>query len=287
MPVPPWLAARAGAFTGTSHLYFAPPAIEQSCDSVLRVLPRVHGQLVELSYSWSRKGRPAEGLLVLHFSAERTRGSWTDSWHLADELMHCDGEPSVEGCVSVRGTYAVSPGPDWGWRIALTAVGEHDLRLEMFNIEPDGNEALAVQCDYARSSVPAGTLDLGAFSVSLAVSDLAASRDFYSALGFEVIGGDSGQGWLILRNGTTTLGLFHGMFEHNLLTFNPGWAADATALSRFTDVRAIQQALREADVEIATATDPEARGPASIVVVDPDGNPVLIDQHVPAPDPEG
>jgi catechol 2,3-dioxygenase-like lactoylglutathione lyase family enzyme len=124
-----------------------------------------------------------------------------------------------------------------------------------------------------------GTMDLGAFSVSLAVADLGASRSFYEKLGFEVAGGEATQNWLILRNGTTTIGLFQGMFEQNILTFNPGWDAHAQELDEFTDVREIQRRLVELGLELEIEADESTEGPASLVVVDPDGNPVLIDQH--------
>ena len=123
-------------------------------------------------------------------------------------------------------------------------------------------------------------MQLGAFSVSLAVSDIAASRDFYTRLGFEVVGGDESQNWLILRNGGTTLGLFQGMFDKNALTFNPGWDAQANPLESFTDVREIQRALKAAGIALIEEADPTSTGPAHITLVDPDGNPVLIDQHV-------
>ncbi len=125
-------------------------------------------------------------------------------------------------------------------------------------------------------------MELGAFSVSLAVKDLAASRAFYEKLGFEATGGDPAQNWLILRNGTTTIGLFQGMFEKNILTFNPGWNQRAEAIDSFTDVRDLERMLRERGIEpvqSAAAGD----GPAHVVLEDPDGNPVLIDQHVNAP----
>lgn len=122
-------------------------------------------------------------------------------------------------------------------------------------------------------------MELGAFSVSLAVKDLEASRAFYEALGFEQVMGERAQNWLILRNGTTTIGLFQGMFEKNILTFNPGWNQQAEALDSFTDVRDLERMLRErgiVPVQSAAAGD----GPAHVVLEDPDGNPVLIDQHV-------
>lgn len=122
-------------------------------------------------------------------------------------------------------------------------------------------------------------LSLGNFSVSLAVKDLAASRAFYQKLGFDVRGGN-GRSWAILQNGTTTIGLFQGAFERNLLTFNPGWDAACNQLPEFTDVREIQRRLRAAGIEPVTAADESTTGPASFLVVDPDGNQILIDQHV-------
>lgn len=123
-------------------------------------------------------------------------------------------------------------------------------------------------------------MELGAFSISLAVKDLGVSRAFYSQLGFEVIGGNAEENWLILRNDNHTIGLFQGMFKKNMLTFNPGWDSNATQLDTFTDVREIQQQLKACGVELQSEADESTTGPASIVVVDPDGNPVLIDQHV-------
>jgi catechol 2,3-dioxygenase-like lactoylglutathione lyase family enzyme len=122
-------------------------------------------------------------------------------------------------------------------------------------------------------------MDLGNFSVSLTVKDLAVSRAFYEALGFEPIGGD-GQHYQILRNGAATIGLFQGMFERNMFTFNPGWDADGNTLATFTDVRDLQRRLREQGIEPVSAADETTTGPASFIVVDPDGNPVLFDQHV-------
>ena len=123
-------------------------------------------------------------------------------------------------------------------------------------------------------------MQLGAFSVSLSVKDIEASRDFYKKLGFEEFGGDVSQNWLILKNGDHVIGLFQGMFERNMLTFNPGWDQNAQKLSGFTDVRQIQRQLKEQGVELQTEADETSTGPASIVVVDPDGNPILLDQHV-------
>ena len=122
-------------------------------------------------------------------------------------------------------------------------------------------------------------MQLGAFSLSLAVKDIAASAAFYEKLGFTKSGGDAEQNWLILRNGQTVIGLFQGMFDRNSLTFNPGWNQDAQQLGSFTDVRDLQRQLKEEGVPfLAEAGD--GTGPASFVLVDPDGNPVIVDQHV-------
>ncbi len=123
-------------------------------------------------------------------------------------------------------------------------------------------------------------MPLGAFSVSLAVKDLAASRAFYEKLGFEAVFGEPDQGWQIMRSGTTTIGLFQGMFERNILTFNPGWDAGNQPLDEFTDVRELQRRLEAAGVDLESRADESTTGPASFTVVDPDGNPVLVDQHV-------
>ena len=123
-------------------------------------------------------------------------------------------------------------------------------------------------------------MELGAFSISLAVKDIDASKAFYQKLGFKVVGGDASQNWLILRNSDHTIGLFQGMFEKNTLTFNPGWDSNATAVDSFTDIRDLQRQLKAQGVELATQADETTTGPASFVVIDPDGNPVLIDQHV-------
>lgn len=126
-------------------------------------------------------------------------------------------------------------------------------------------------------------MQLGCFSVSLAVKDLAVSRAFYEKLGFTVFAGDPAMNYLIMQNGTTNIGLFQGMFEQNILTFNPGWTQTAESLDDFTDVRDIQAALKNAGATFASEADPASDGPASFVVMDPDGNPVLVDQHVPKP----
>jgi len=123
-------------------------------------------------------------------------------------------------------------------------------------------------------------MELGAFSVSLAVQDIEASRQFYEKLGFEVFGGDASQNWLILKNGDHVIGLFQGMFESNILTFNPGWDSNAEKLATFTDVRELQRKLKEQGMEFVQEADEDSTGPASFVVVDPDGNTILFDQHV-------
>lgn len=124
---------------------------------------------------------------------------------------------------------------------------------------------------------------LGNFSVSLAVKDIAASRSFYETLGFRVIGGDQAQNWLILQNETSTIGLFQGMFPKNLLTFNPGWDRSSNTLPDFDDVRDIQRMLRERGLELTATVDESTEGPGSLMLLDPDGNPILVDQHVPSP----
>jgi catechol 2,3-dioxygenase-like lactoylglutathione lyase family enzyme len=131
------------------------------------------------------------------------------------------------------------------------------------------------------------SMELGVFSISLAVKNLAASRSFYEKLGFEQIGGDEAQNYLIMQNGDNTVGLFHGMFEDNILTFNPGWNSKQETLDDFTDVRDLQAALESRGVQLTTRTDETGAGPASIVAIDPDGNPILIDQHVPRPGESG
>jgi len=126
-------------------------------------------------------------------------------------------------------------------------------------------------------------LQLGAFSVSLAVADLQASKAFYEKLDFKPVGGDSAQNWLVLQNGTTTIGLFQGMFPKNMLTFNPGWSSSKEALKQFQDVRELQSKLKARGITPVAEADESSVGVAHFVVVDPDGNPILFDQHVPKP----
>jgi lactoylglutathione lyase len=127
-------------------------------------------------------------------------------------------------------------------------------------------------------------MELGAFSVSLAVRNLEASRAFYEKLGFRKIGGDASQNWLILQNESGTIGLFQGMFDRNILTFNPGWNRSGEPLDEFEDVRDIQRRLKKRGLELSTEADESTAGPASLMLEDPDGNPILIDQHVPSPE---
>lgn len=123
-------------------------------------------------------------------------------------------------------------------------------------------------------------MELGAFSISLAVKDIETSRAFYEKLGFKNLGGDASQGWLILKNGEHVIGLFQGMFEKNILTFNPGWNQAAEKLDSFTDVRELQRQLKAHGVAFETEADETTTGPAHFVIIDPDGNPILVDQHV-------
>jgi len=123
-------------------------------------------------------------------------------------------------------------------------------------------------------------MDLGNFSISLAVKDINVSKAFYEKLGFTVLMGDMTQNWLILKNGDHVIGLFQGMFEKNILTFNPGWDSNARQLDTFTDVRELQRQLKAKGIEFQSEADESTTGPASFVLLDPDGNPILIDQHV-------
>ena len=123
-------------------------------------------------------------------------------------------------------------------------------------------------------------MELGAFSISLAVKDLGTSRAFYEKFGFKVFAGDASQNWLIMKNGDHVIGLFHGMFEKNILTFNPGWDSNAQKLATFTDVRDLQRQLKARGVQLLQEADESATGPASFLAIDPDGNPILVDQHV-------
>ena len=123
-------------------------------------------------------------------------------------------------------------------------------------------------------------MELGAFSISLAVKDIKASKAFYEKLGFKVVLGDISQNWLILMNGEHTIGLFQGMFEKNMLTFNPGWDSHAQKLDTFTDASEVQRQLKAQGVALISEADETTTGPTSFMIMDPDGNPILVDQHV-------
>ena len=123
-------------------------------------------------------------------------------------------------------------------------------------------------------------MELGAFSISLAVKDLKSSKSFYEKFGFEVMGGDMSQNWLILKNQQHVIGLFQGMFEKNILTFNPGWDQNGNTLDSYTDVGDLQKTLKEKGVTFDAEADENTSGPASFIVTDPDGNTIMIDQHV-------
>jgi lactoylglutathione lyase len=127
------------------------------------------------------------------------------------------------------------------------------------------------------------TMELGNFSVSLAVKDIKVSLAFYEKLGFKPVGGKLEQNWIVLQNGSTKIGLFEGMFPKNLMTFNPGWSQDRMALERFQDVRELQRSLKARGLTMAVEADETTQGPAHFVVTDPDGNELLFDQHVPRP----
>ena len=146
-----------------------------------------------------------------------------------------------------------------------------------------GAVAHDMNAEEAKEAKKKDEMKLGAFSISLSVKDINKSKAFYEKLGFTAAGGNIQQRWLILRNGQTVIGLFQGMFPKNMLTFNPGWNQQAEAIKEFEDVREIQKRLEASGVKLTTKADPASTGPASLVMVDPDGNPVLIDQHVPAP----
>lgn len=141
-------------------------------------------------------------------------------------------------------------------------------------------QATATLANDTKESKP---MKLGAFSVSLAVKDIHKSKQFYEQLGFTEAGGNIDENWLILRNDQTTIGLFQGMFENNIMTFNPGWDAQAQAIDSFTDVREIQAHLKAGGIELQMEAEEGSEGPASFVLADPDGNVILIDQHVDAP----
>jgi len=122
-------------------------------------------------------------------------------------------------------------------------------------------------------------MSIGAFSISLTIKDINVSKEFYEKLGFKVFGGDIEQKWLIMQNGDCTIGLFEGMFEDNIMTFNPGWNNNAEEVNPFTDIREIEKQLKEKGIKFDQETDKSESGPASFIISDPDGNKILVDQH--------
>ncbi len=147
-------------------------------------------------------------------------------------------------------------------------------------LRPDADQPKG---DAPVNAKPATPMKLGNFSVSLAVKDIAASRAFYEKLGFTVVSGDQSKNWVVLQNEDTKIGLFQGMFDRNTLTFNPGWDSKKAALPDFEDVRDLQKALKARGLTPNPAADESTTGPAFFMVMDPDGNPILFDQHVPSP----
>jgi predicted lactoylglutathione lyase len=133
---------------------------------------------------------------------------------------------------------------------------------------------------YSSQETQEEIMELGNFSVSLAVKDIEASKLFYEKLGFTVFAGDQSQNWLIMKNGDQNIGLFQGMFDKNILTFNPGWNSDAAALTEFTDVRELQRQLKASGITLISEADEGSTGPAGFMIADPDGNTILVDQHV-------
>jgi predicted lactoylglutathione lyase len=156
-------------------------------------------------------------------------------------------------------------------RRAMQAIGASAIPLAAQTVQNPG---------VPRGRVPKEQgMELGVFSISLAVKDLKASREFYEKLGFKPFAGDS-QRWQIMKNGDHVIGLFQGMFEKNILTFNPGWDVNAQKLASFTDVRDLQRQLKAQGVKLSLEADENSKGPASFMAVDPDGNQILFDQHV-------
>jgi predicted enzyme related to lactoylglutathione lyase len=157
-------------------------------------------------------------------------------------------------------------------RTAMQAIGASAIPLAAQTVKTPATQ---------RGTTPKEQgMELGAFSISLTVKDLEASRKFYEKFGFKAFGGNPSKNWLILKNGDHVIGLFQGIFEKNILTFNPGWDSNAQKLAAFTDVRELQRKLKAQGVQMVNEADESTTGPASFIVVDPDGNPILVDQHV-------
>lgn len=141
----------------------------------------------------------------------------------------------------------------------------------------------AITVSSIRQKKPGNPMDFGNFSISLNVKDLKASKEFYEKLDFKQVAGDMKQNWIVLKNGTTKIGLFQGMFDRNMLTFNPGWNSDKETLKNFEDVRELQRTLKQRGLSLQVEADEKTDGPAHFMLADPDGNPILVDQHVPKP----
>jgi len=154
------------------------------------------------------------------------------------------------------------------------------FKLRRLSVRDDLKPQPGLEVSWAAHPIKGGAVNLGNFCISLAVTDLAASRAFYEKFGFAQVGGDATKGWLVLKNGDTKIGLFQGMFEKNMLTFNPGWDSSARPLAEYTDVREIQRQLLAQGIALDARADETTTGPAYIMATDPDGNPILIDQHV-------
>lgn len=169
---------------------------------------------------------------------------------------------------------------NWLSKIALAFAGTFLAGSKTFGFPGGDNHRKLTPGSLIPITPKNNVMKPGAFSVSLNVKDLKASKEFYEKLGFEAFGGDLQKNYLIMKNGNALIGLFHGMFEKTILTFNPGWDENAKKVEQFDDVRAIQKSLKSKGVPLLTEADEKTSGPASLMLVDPDGNQILFDQHV-------
>ena len=165
----------------------------------------------------------------------------------------------------------------------LVAVGLVAATIAGSTLKSNQEEKTQLNYQDKAQNADEGSMQFGNFSVSLAVKDIQLSRDFYEKLDFKQVGGEQKQNWLVMQNGPTTIGLFQGMFEKNMMTFNPGWNKDKETLEDFDDVRTLQEKLKERGVKLTTEADEKSEGPASFMLADPDGNVILVDQHVAKP----
>ena len=186
-------------------------------------------------------------------------------------------------CVSIIGGFGVGVGLGVG---ASAFISTTSNEANPQAPAPPATQPVQKNNDKEPGPAMEPAMELGNFSVSLTVKDLEASRAFYEKLGFRARGGDAAKGWLILQNDTAIVGLFHGMFERNMLTFNPGWDRDKNTLAKFQDVRDIQKSLKAKGVKFSVEADEKSTGPAYFMIADPDGNPILVDQAVPRPAPK-